>query len=273
VKEKPRLIFVQNPSVVLALFIAIIGKIGRKPVIVDAHNIGIFFEHSSKLIQYIGQKLNNLVINAATLTLVTNCLLARFVEQKKGHSFILPDPLPKYQGYQPVNFKKRKNVFYICSFSVDEPYKEVIKAAEHIDQDINIFISGDYKRAILPANLPKNVVFTGYLTEKEYINYLFSSDVIVDLTTRENLLVCGAYEAIAAEKPLLLSNTATLRSYFLDGALYSDNVAIDIADNINDAFENLASLKKRAREIKDLKTKEWLTFKHELDNYLIKLLA
>src|SRR5262245_25632217 len=41
-RRRPRLLFVQNPSLVLALFAVIYGRVFCKLVVVDAHNAGLF---------------------------------------------------------------------------------------------------------------------------------------------------------------------------------------------------------------------------------------
>ena len=53
-------------------------------------------------------------------------------------------------------------------------------------------------------------------------------DATIDLTTRENCLVCGAYQSIAAGKPMVLSKTRALQTFFPAGAVYTDNSAADI---------------------------------------------
>jgi glycosyltransferase involved in cell wall biosynthesis len=68
--------------------------------------------------------------------------------------------------------------------------------------------------------LPENIKLLGYVSNQKYINHLFSCDFTVVLTEQELTLNCGAYESLAAEKPMLLSDTKTIRSYFSFGANY-----------------------------------------------------
>jgi glycosyltransferase involved in cell wall biosynthesis len=69
------------------------------------------------------------------------------------------------------------------------------------------------------------VRFTGFLQEEEYWGLLRSADGIVDLTLMADCLVCGAYEALAAGKPMLLSDNLASRELFGNAALYTDNTA------------------------------------------------
>ena len=57
----------------------------------------------------------------------------------------------------------------------------------------------------------------------EYVSMLYSVDATIDLTNRENCLVCGAYESVAAGKPMILSKTQALMEYFNKGAVYVEH--------------------------------------------------
>jgi len=59
-----------------------------------------------------------------------------------------------------------------------------------------------------------NLTLTAFIDDNAYVTLLYSCDLIVDLTTREDCLVCGAYESVSAEKPLLLSDTTALRVFW-----------------------------------------------------------
>jgi glycosyltransferase involved in cell wall biosynthesis len=63
-------------------------------------------------------------------------------------------------------------------------------------------------------------VLTGFLSERTYVDLLFTADVIVDLTTFDHCLVCGAYEALAAGKAFVLSDKQANRELFGDVPIY-----------------------------------------------------
>ncbi len=267
-KENPQRIFVQNPSVVLSLFMVIFGRLTKKCVIVDAHNAGIHFEHSNSLIRLLVQTLNKFIMRNAPLTIVTNYSLAKYVKQNKGTPFVLPDPFPVFENYKKILLKGEINILYICTYSQDEPYLALFEAAKHLEDTIYIYVTGNYKNKDLPSTFAPNIVLTGFLPEQEYINYLHSVDVVVDLTYREDCLVCGAYEAVAVEKLLLLSDKSILREFFLDAALYTDNTALDIADKIKSVLENTPKLFAKVKKIKDKRTEDWIVKKKSLEKLL-----
>ncbi|OQX14866.1 MAG: hypothetical protein BWK80_41450 [Desulfobacteraceae bacterium IS3] len=264
-KENPDCVIVMNPSLLLSLFTVVWGKILGKAVIIDAHNVGIHFEHFNMLLRRTGQRLNRFIMKNAALTIVTNLGLAEYVTANKGKPFIIPDPLPIFGKYRKLRLKGEKNVFYICTFSGDEPYMELLKAAEYIDEKIFIYVSGDYNSKALPEKSASNIIFTGYLSETEYVDYLHSADIIVDLTYRQDCLVCGAYEAVAAEKPMVLSDTSALKNYFRDAALYTTDSPEDISRRINEAVKDIPGLTEKVKKLKAGCEKEWMKKKKKFE--------
>ena len=270
-RECPKYIFVQNPSIVLAIFLVTWGKIIRIPVIVDAHNVGVHFYHSNMLLRFIGQILNILVMKNASLTIITNHSLAKYVNRMNGKPFVLPDPFPIFKSNKKQNLKGAKNILYICTFASDEPYLSLFEAAGYLGENFCIYVTGKYNPTNLPDNMAKNIILTGYIPEAEYIEYLYSVDLIVDLTYREDCLVCGAYEAIAAEKPLILTDTVALREYFENAALYTDNSPYDIYEKIKEAINNASSLTENVKRIKMKREKEWNEKKDQLERVMENL--
>jgi glycosyltransferase involved in cell wall biosynthesis len=159
-----------------------------------------------------------LIHRRADLTIVTNEPLRQIVEGHGGRAFVLPDRIPalNHAALEPAVEKREGQVVFICSFAEDEPYEEVIKAGAILEEGMLLHITGSPHRlreGVL-RNLPANVRLTGFLPENDYLDLLRRADVLMDLTTREDCLVCGAYEAVALGKPLVLSDTRALRNHF-----------------------------------------------------------
>ncbi|HOP47962.1 MAG TPA: glycosyltransferase [Desulfobacteraceae bacterium] len=255
-KEKPDIVFVQNPSLVLTIYMIIICKMLGLKCVVDAHNEGIrpFSPRLNWLLP-----MYRLIQKYADLTIVTNHELSEVVAANGGTPFVLADKLPEFQGYYPIELKGKNNIVYICSFEKDEPYQEVIEAARLLDPSIYFHITGNYRKASpeIVGNAPSNVVFCGYLSEPDYINLLYSCDGIIDLTLMENCLVCGAYEAVSLGKPAILSNTKAIRRYFSKGAVYSGNTAQEIAKSVRYFLDNKKKLKDEVLFLKPHMEKQW----------------
>ncbi len=268
-REKPPLVFCQNPSLVLSSFLVTIKKLQGFRVCVDAHNVGLFpKEGRSRMLG----GLAGYVQRKADLTLVTNEHLQRHVEQNGGRAFVLQDRIPDIRRKPPVGLKGRYNVLFICSYADDEPYQMVFDAAEKLDAGIHIYVTGNYrKRNLDPSHVPPNVTLMGYISEDLYVDMLNSVDATIDLTSRENCLVCGAYETVAVEKPQILSDTRALRDYFNRGAVYTPHTVEGIRRSVVSLIENRPFLEKEAIELKRQRQAEWELKKNALQAILSEM--
>lgn len=254
-RQRPHLAIVQNPSMVLALLMTGVGKTFGFRVVVDAHNEGVR-PFSSKLRWLL--PLYSLVQKWAHRTIVTNEALARMVRANRGRPIVLPDRLPRLGQVELKELKGQYRFVFICTFAKDEPYRKVIEAARSLDKEVVIYITGRYDRAGLSQEqMPGNVVLTGFLPEQEYISLLYSSNCVIDLTLMEDCLVCGAYEAVALGKPMILSNTNALREYFRAGAVYTDNTVKGIADAIRIVIEEEIRLNEEVKALSGILKEEW----------------
>ncbi|MCK5394846.1 MAG: hypothetical protein KAJ32_02590 [Gammaproteobacteria bacterium] len=254
--HKPEILFVQNPSIVLAFTTVIYHKLTKLPVVIDAHNSGIYPSAKDRSIL---NSLARFIIKNTPLTIVTNDNLANYVASAGGRAAVLPDPLPEIMdNYTRKKLKGDFNVLFICSWADDEPYQNVIEAAHLLSDNICIYITGKHKsNEASIQRLPDNVILTGYLSEADFNSMLFSCDLILDLTTRDDCLVCGAYESLATNRPMILSETIALKNYFKDSAIYTDNTTQDIAKKIKFSLSRLSQLEARTIDVKEEITCNW----------------
>ena len=93
-----------------------------------------------------------------------------------------------------------------------------------------------------------------FWTLPRYDQLLNSVDGLVILTDRDNCLLCGAYEGVAAGKPMVLSRTTTLMSYFTRGAVFTDNQPDGSLHSIRTAIMELCRRKEDLqREVQTLR--------------------
>ena len=266
-RQRPRLVLVQNPSMVLALFMVAVGRVSNIRVVVDAHNEGV--APFSPRLRWLSP-LYALVQHWAHRTIVTNEALARIVRANRGRPVVLPDRLPGFERVQSRGLKGRYNFVYICTFAKDEPFREVIGAGRLLDKDTVIYITGRHERAGLGGGrMPENVVLTGFIPEQAYVDLLFSSNGVIDLTLMQDCLVCGAYEAVALGKPMVLSDTRALRAYFREGAVYTDSTGEGIAHAVRTVIRDEGRLKEEVRRLSRTLREEWKQ-QHE---HLLRALA
>jgi glycosyltransferase involved in cell wall biosynthesis len=135
---------------------------------------------------------------------------------------------------------------------------------------VNIFMTGNYKKlnSDIIDNKPENVYFTGYLSDDDYWEILCSVNLIIDLTHRDNCLVCGAYEAAAIGKPMILSDTTALRKYFRKGYVFTKNNPDDIVKSVNYAMDNIEELTRLITDFKGEIDADWEGYSQSLSNIL-----
>ncbi len=169
--------------------------------------------------------------------------------------------LTNYLIYQVLNpkLKGKFNLLFICSYAVDEPIVEVIEAMEEINNnDVVLYISGDFKKLEekIYKNAPKNVVFTGFLSEEEYIKMLNSVKAILVLTKSEFTMMCGCYEAISVCKPIVTSNKNVLVDYF-KGNVFVENYSDSIRSGIFEIIKNYQKYYNNCCELKSSISLQW----------------
>ena len=264
--EKPEVVFCQNPSLILSLLFVLLKKITGIKVIVDAHNAGLFPKEGKSGILNL---LSKVIQRYADLTIVTNEGLKEYVEKNGGKGFILQDKFPDIPILKPRKLRGESNILFICSVAEDEPYEAIFDAAKHLDSNMHIYVTGNYrKKGIRPSKMPDNISFTGFVPEEEYIEMLNSVDATIILTSRENCLVCGAYETVAVEKPMILSDTKALRDYFSMGAVYTENTIEGIKNAILEMIRKKEELSKEVKTLKKIRHSEWLEKKKNLEKRL-----
>lgn len=249
-QQKPDNIFVQLPPIQVSIPTFLYSKIFRKRLIFDTHS-GIFFPKGihQRLYYYLYANM----IKHINLNLVHNdSILTRKCLQNTT-TIVLEDKLP----YQPIVYNPNKplKAVIICGYGKDEPINEVLKAAELIP-DIDFYLTGKSDKL---KNIPmsQNVKLTGYLNNTDYEIFLRTADLIIALTTRPDTVLCGAYEAVGLQKPLITSDTETLRKYFNKGTIYTANNANAIAQAITEARKNLAKLYNEMALLRKEKETTW----------------
>jgi len=252
VRERPDAIVASNPSVVLASLAVVLGKALRRPVLIDTHNVGLRPNGGEGSI---GDYIATAIARGADVTIVHNDDLIDAVKKRGGRPFVLPDPVPELPTPDEPSklppFDGKHNVFYICTYDTDEPYKEVVQAGRLLSPDIHIYVSGRKKDKLLAESPPPNVVPTGFLSEADYVRALQKADIVMVLTTLQDCALCGAYEGVSAGRPMVLTGTQTLRRIFSKGTVYTENRAESIARSIEEAVEKKSELAKEVARLRD----------------------
>jgi glycosyltransferase involved in cell wall biosynthesis len=241
-RVRPAVVFASNPSLVLTFLMLACRPLFQFRLASDAHYGGVVSVTGSRMLQ----RVLNYANRHADVVIVTNAAHAERIRRVGGTPFICPDPLPRVPAAPrpPGMNGAAKSVLFICSFDLDEPFTEVFQAARSLaDQGFTLFVSGRYDRAGLSPEAVPQAVLLGYVDRATYDAYLRNVDVVLDLTTWEDCLVCGAYEAMAAGKPCVLSRTPALTGLFTHGTVFSSHAPADIASAVRSAYESRERLR------------------------------
>lgn len=259
-RSKPNVLLIQNPSMILAVFcVYFIKPLLSIPIVIDRHsNFLLTPKKRSWFKEFLFNFLSYATIRHAELTIVTNDDLAHVVRVLGGRVFVLPDKIPLLSPARKRDFFGEKKVLVVSSFAEDEPYEEVWQAFQKSEMDcFSVYMSGNPKKIskLLPQ-VPQNIVLTGFLSNDDYVDLLFQVDVVVVLTKMDYTLLCGCYEAISAEKPVITSNSAVLNQLF-SGALFVDNNPDSIAAGVCQIFKELPLYKIQSCSMKKELSEQW----------------
>lgn len=252
-KEKPALVFVQNPPIFAVLVVYLYAKLWGAKYIIDSHTgalLAPWWKWSLPLHGFLSRR--------AVTTIVTNEYLEAMVKAWGADTFIIadiPTQFPQGKAF-PVNGKF--SVAVINTFSPDEPIGEVLAAAE-AQPEVQFYITGDPIRArkTFLQHHPANVQFTGFLPDDEYFGLLRSVQAIMVLTTDNHTMQRGACEAVSLGQPIITSDWPVLRDYFNKGTVYVDNSSQGIQAGILAMQEQRASLKQAIQQLQQERWREW----------------
>lgn len=259
-RRRPRLLFVQNPSLALTTLACLLRPLLGYVLVVDRHsNFTLRTLTPPPPVRWAFDSLSRFTNRHADLTIVTNETLRKLATDWRGRGFVLQDKLPEMDLAEPVSLPGRRNFVFVCTYSSDEPVREVVEAARRLPADHVVHVTGDTARAdpALLRGAPDNVVFTGFLPETEYQSLLAASDGVLALTTQPLTLLCCAYEAVSLRRPLILSHHEDLLAYFRLGAVPTDNSAESLAAAMREAAERHEELAAEAAELAVELPRDW----------------
>ena len=246
-RRRPEILFVQNPSLALSVFAITTRRLFGFYLVIDAHNEGVRpYDRQGAMVRWLTRGL----LKAADLTMVTNVALAKDVQAAGGRALVLHDSLPVPSVLPAKLDFETPDIAVIATFRPDEPIVEIIEAAAGMP-DIRFAFSGDATRFRSHGIvLPPNVRLTGFLPDPAYWKLLSEASVICDLTLKPDCLVCGAYEALAVGKPMVLSDNPATRDIFGSAAILTGSAPGEIADALRQALARREELARNARELR-----------------------
>lgn len=263
-KLKPNILIITNTTWAVALVNFVYAKIAKIKLVLDSHSCAfdyVFYKYPLFL--------SKLFAKYSSLSLVTNHSHHKLLTEIGARVLILSD-IPfegVFDSIKKINLSHKFNICYICSFSYDEPYMELIKATSKFE-DIQFYITGNYPIVKLnPQDYP-HIKFTGYITNEEYRSLLKSTDAIITLTRNEDTMQRAGSESISVGKPLIISGTKMLMNYFKHGAIFVNNTTEGIVEGINILRKNYEFYSSEILLFQKERKKKFVDKLNELNEYL-----
>ena len=216
-QERPSILILQLPQGPLLLEGVLLKKNFNCKIVVDVHT-GFVYGHTLKGL--ILNKAFNKLLHYVDLVIVHNddildILHPSIIEKTE----VVYDPWMFIQSTEQTSLKDRYLVFP-ASFSPDEPLAEVLSAVNKY-KNIKVVVTGNfYRNPSLLHFSSSRIEFVGFLNRQDYEKLLANSYGIITGTKDEYTLMMSAWEAVAFQKPLLLSYTKTLKNMFDDYAVF-----------------------------------------------------
>lgn len=241
--EKPRVLLIQSPSIILSFIALLLKSFFKYKLVVDAHNEAVDpFSYKFFLIKWLAV----IILNRADRIIVTNNYLANIVNLNSGVPLILHDRIPRIPELIPsYDVSEKFNIAVVATFAADEPIFEIFNAASRLNSECHFYVTGNsFKIRDKIKNYEiSNITFCGFVPDLNYWGLLKSCDLVLDLTVKDNCLVCGAYEAVAVGTPMLLSDNQASLDLFKDIAIFTDNSADSIVLTIKKAISTIGDIR------------------------------
>ena len=255
-RDRPRCVICMSPPVPALIPVWLYCVIMRRGYLIDYHTAAFVFRAQQRL--YFLQKF---FARRAILNLLTNSHLAAIVSEWGGRVLLVGDVRVRYSNIKSFSVKQGAfNVTFVSRYSQTEPLDVVYEVARCLEQEgLHIFVTGSLEDAPRSAieRRPANVTLTDFLSEEVYAGLLRDSDAVMCLCTNDNTMQRGAYEAMAVETPLILSDWNLLRETFASGAVFVDNSVEGICAGIRTLRANLGDYQRAIREQKGRRAAAW----------------
>ena len=235
--ERPELVFVQNPPFVCGWVVSLYCRITGARFAFDHHSDAFSSRWSW------GLPLQRRLARRAVINIVTNQHWADIIESWHARALIIGDLFAGLPAGERYPVAPGFNVAFVQTFAPDEPLEAVLEAVSRLPE-VNLYITGDTRRMSRQslADSPSQVTFTGFLPDSQYVGLLRAVDAVMVLTTRDHTLQLGGCEAVAAGKPLIVSDWPFLRQSFPQGAIYVRNSPEGICRGIWEMQQRQAEL-------------------------------
>lgn len=245
---RPRSLVVMAPPMPLVVLAGLYRRLPGRRVVIDAHTGAVLRLHY-------GNRPNRALPLIARLVdgvVVTNAPLAERLATAGVPVLVLHDP----PGRPVPPVAPNGTVLFPCAWAADEPLAELAEAARAMPETPFV-VTGSPRGPGVDLHWPRNVTLAGWLSDEDYVRQLAGCSVVLALTTRDYTMQRAGYEALAAGRPLVASSTASLRSWFTRGAVFTAPRSSALVAAITEALDRADELAAQMRELQQMRAEEF----------------
>jgi UDP-N-acetylglucosamine--N-acetylmuramyl-(pentapeptide) pyrophosphoryl-undecaprenol N-acetylglucosamine transferase len=251
-RKRPSAVIVTNPPIIPAILATAYARATGRALVIDDHP-GSFGAQGYRMGR-LTEPLHRRLVPSARLCLVTDSHWVAVVESWGGRGLVLHEAPGDWLPAPKALPDGAPRVLFVCTFALDEPAAEVIEAATLLP-DVQFSITGDTARGPIDDPGP-NVDLVGFLDHASYRRLVEDADVVLALTTEPTSAMRAAFEAVWAEKVLVVNDWPLLQDLF-PNAVHVGNTPASIARGLRRAFDDHAALQLAAREARLLQLGRW----------------
>jgi glycosyltransferase involved in cell wall biosynthesis len=163
--------------------------------------------------------------------------IAYYFRHKYKISVVYNDVLPKVKSYYTLYNKERKNYYmYIGNIKKHKGLNVLISAYENLNDGNSLLIVGKKENFHTFDNIytkNKNIVFTGYIKEKELYEFLYNAKALIQPSLYEGFGI-PPLEALWLKTPVILSDIPVFKEIYHDMPVifFKSGDSIDLAEKI-----------------------------------------
>ncbi len=249
-KWRPRIILLQY-SFLLMIILALYKKLAPYSVVLvsDCHTKALRRELSGAA-GWCFRILKRKSLSTASLLIISNKGLLPEAQFFNRRCFVLPDHIPELStGTREL--RGREYCVFVMSYARDEPFEVLFHAAEIVSAKTTVYITGQTPNVYrMRFHRHSGVYFTDFLSDGDYDQLLAGASCIVALTCDQDCLQSAGYEALAVCVPFVTSDTAALRQYFGNAAIFVEHEPSAVAVGIEHALTLRGEYKNRLAQLK-----------------------
>lgn len=237
----PSVIVVMQPPPLALLSVIGYAKRNKTILLGDLHS-GVFFDRkwswtSNWVLKVLRRHGAAIVPNSDLASICTAANVQVFV----SHGRLSNPTRPAETGISES--LPEKFLLVPFTYASDEPVNELFDAAS-LTPEITWVLTGNAPKRFKDL-APSNIIFTGFVSNDEYLEVRLKASAIFALTKRESTMQSAGYEALASTTPLVTVPTRVLKSYFEEGALYTELEPSELAKAAKQVLSEESTWKER----------------------------